>query len=399
MIVRKAFKFRLRARDDREFDVLSRYAGCCRLVWNKALALQMKQLEQKERCLSYNAMAGLLVLWKKELPFLQEAPSQSLQQCLMNLDRALKEAFDPQNPKKFPKFKKKYKTVPSFRYPQGFEIDGSRIFLPKFGWARFFNSRPVTGTPKNVTVSRVGKHWFVSIQTEQSVQDPVHPSDSAIGVDFGVNRILTLSDGTYYEPVNALHHALGKLKQSQRRLSRMVKKSKNWQKQKRRIRNLYVRIADLRRNHLHHISHDLCKNHALIAVEDLQVKNLTASAKGTKENPGKNVRQKAGLNRVILDQGWSELKRQIEYKQLWRGGQVIFVDPSYTSQQCSACGHTSPANRLSQALFYCGRCGYTDNADVNAAKVVKSRAGLVRVACGSNGAAMPSEAGTNRVTA
>lgn len=108
----------------------------------------MKRLDQKTRCLSYHDMAGLLVAWKTELPFLQEAPSQSLQHCLMNLDRALKDAFDPKNPKKFPKFKKKYKTVPSFRYPQGFEIDDSRIFLPKFGWARFFKSRDITGTPK-----------------------------------------------------------------------------------------------------------------------------------------------------------------------------------------------------------------------------------------------------------
>lgn len=93
-----------------------------------------------------------------------------------------------------------------------------------------------------MTVSRAGKHWFVSIQTEQSVPDPVHASNRSVGVDFGVNRLLTLSDGTYYEPISSLHNALGRLKEAQRKLSRMVKKSKNWQKQKRRIQDLHFGI-------------------------------------------------------------------------------------------------------------------------------------------------------------
>lgn len=399
MVLRKAFKFRLRHKRPGMYAVFHRYAGCCRFVWNKALSLQKERLGEGKRRLSYPETAKLLVGWKSQYPFLKEAPSQALQQTLMSLDRAIKDAFDPKSPKAFPKLKKKFKSRPSFRYPQGFTVSGSRIFLPKYGWARFFKSRETTGTAKNVTLSFSGGHWYVSIQTEETVSDPIHESSRSVGVDFGVKRLLTLSDGTCYMPLDAYQSGMKRLAVAQRKLSRMVKRSHNWIKQKRRIEKFHTRIAHARRNHLHVISNEISKNHAVIVLEDLKVKNMAASARGTKENPGRNVRQKAGLNRAILDQGWGELKRQIEYKQMWRGGTVIFVNPAYTSQECSACGHVSPENRPSQELFYCEACGYTANADENAAKVVKSRAGHARVVCGSNGATMPSEAETNRVTA
>ena len=143
--------------------------------------------------------------------------------------------------------------------------------------------------------------------------------------------------------------------------------------------------------------HDISKNHALVALEDLNIQNMTRSAKGTKDKPGKHVRRKSGLNRVILDQGWGTFKRLIEYKEAWRGGIAVVVNPAYTSQECAVCGHTSPENRLSRELFYCKKCGHTSNADENAARVVLSRVGRTPYACGLNGAAMPSEAGTNRV--
>ncbi len=173
----------------------------------------------------------------------------------------------------------------------------------------------------------------------------------------------------------------------------MVKRSNNWKKQKIKINRLHIRISDMRKDRLHKVSNEVSKNHAVLVLEDLKVKNMSASAKGTVDKPGKNVKRKSALNRSILDQGWYELRRQIEYKMSWRGGQVIFVHPAGTSQTCSCCGHVSPENRPSQALFYCVKCGHTENADVNAAKVILG-AGQALLACGSNGASMPSEAGT-----
>jgi putative transposase len=397
MQIRKAFKYRLKTNSGDE-ALFSRHAGCCRFVWNKALALQKERLADGDYCLNYESLANLLPQWKQEHPFLSEAPSQALQQVLKNLDKALKEAFDKKNPKRFPNFKKKFKSVDSFRYPQGFKVEGNRIFLPKVGWRRFINSRLVTGIAKNATVSRRGKHWFVSIQTEFEFAEPQHPSNSIIGGDRGVKRFITLSNGKSYEPLGGFRKMERQLAKEQRKLARKVKRSKNWRKQKERITRLHIRIADARSDYLHKVSSEVSKNHAVVVLEDLQVKNMTASAKGKSEAPGKNVKQKSGLNKSILDQGWGEFGRQLEYKQAWRGGWVLYVPAAYTSQTCSQCNHVSPGNRKSQELFVCENCGHTANADENAAINIE-RAGHARLACQANGAVMPSATGTSRIAA
>src|SRR5208337_5276734 len=184
-------------------NVFFRHAGCCRFVWNKALALQKERLEAKKPLLSRFDMINLLPQWKKKFPFLSEAPSQALQDVLTKLDRAIREGLDKANPKKFPKFKKKFRSPVSFTYPQGFEIKGRRIFLPKIGWRRFFKSREIDGKQKNVTVSYKAGSWFLSVQTEITIPDPVHLSVTAVGGDFGVKRFLTLSDGKHYDSVDA----------------------------------------------------------------------------------------------------------------------------------------------------------------------------------------------------
>jgi putative transposase len=126
----------------------------------------------------------------------------TLQQTLKFLDRALKDAFDKKQPRKrFPVWKKKFKCIDSFRYPQGFKIESNRIFLPKIGWVRFFQSRQIQGSPRNVTVSRRGKHWFVSVQTEQDIPVPerpvFNPYADIVGIDMGATRFLTDSTGEY----------------------------------------------------------------------------------------------------------------------------------------------------------------------------------------------------------
>jgi len=154
-------------------------------------------------------------------------------------------------------------------------------------------------------------------------------------------------------------------------------------KAKARIRKLHARIADIRLDHLHKLSTRLSKNHAVIVIEDLQIRNMSRSASGAVEQPGRNIRAKAGLNRSILDQGWFEFRRQLEYKQAWRGGMVIAVDLRHTSRRCPACGHAAKANRASQSYFECVACGYTAQADVNAARNILE-AGHAVMACGGD---------------
>jgi putative transposase len=314
-----------------------------------------------------------------------------LQHSLKNLDRAFQNFF--QKRAEYPRFKKR--GYESFRFPQGFDLDQSnnRIFLPKLGWVRYRNSRDVKGTVRNVTVSRSACKWFISIQTAREVEQPVHPSNTAVAVDMGVVRFGTMSDGTVRAPLNIFRRLETTLRKAQQAMSRKKKFSNNWKKAKARVQRIHLRIANARRDFLHKASTTISKNHAMVVVEDLQVNNMSRSAKGTVEKPGRNVRAKSGLNKSILDQGWSEFRRQLEYKLLWAGGLLMAVPPMNTSRTCPCCGRVSKENRKTQAVFLCVACGFTENADLVAAINIL-RAGHARIACQVNGEVMPSAAGT-----
>ena len=361
---------------------MRRFAGACRFVFNKSLALQSENYEAGNKFLPYVKMAAWLVEWKKapETQWLKDSPSQPLQQALKDLERAYKNFF--QKRASFPRFKKRGHSD-SFRYPQGVKLDqaNNRISLPKLGWIRYRNSRDVVGEVKNVTVSQSCGKWYVSIQTECEIAESQHQSTSMVGLDVGVAKLATLSDGTVFEPVNSFKSNHKKLAKLQREMSRKVKFSNNWNKAKRKVQALHSRIANIRRDYLHKVTTTISKNHAMIVIEDLKVANMSKSAAGTVSQHGRNVRAKSGLNRSILDQGWFELRRQLEYKQLWRGCQVLAVPPAYTSQRCACCGHTAKENRLSQSQFECQSCGYTANADVNGARNILA-AGHAVLACG-----------------
>ena len=382
MKIRKAYKYRVKTNSEIE-EKFRQFSGCCRLVWNKAWWLNKKRLEEKQPLIWYQESAWFLKIWKQseELSFLKDAPSQPLQQTLRSLERAIKDGFDKKQPlKKMPKFKKRGQSD-SFRYPQGFKIAGNRIFLPKVGWVRFYKSRGIDGTPKNVTVSRRGNHWYVSIQVEKEIGNPIHPSSSAVGIDMGVTRFATLSDGSYLEPVNSFRALENKLAQEKRKLSRKVKFSGNWKKQKQKIAKIHIKIANTRMDYLHKASTVISKNHAVVVLENLQVRNMSSSAKGSIESPGTNIKAKSGLNKSILDQGWYEFRRQLEYKQLWNGGEVRTVPPQHTSQTCPGCDHVHPDNRKTQSEFVCTKCGLKGNADYIAALNILA-AGHAVSACG-----------------
>ena len=271
-----------------------------------------------------------------------------------------------------PTYRKKFLSD-AFRYPQGFQVDGNQVYLPKIGWVRFWKSRPIDGTIKHVTVSRTGKHWFVAFQVEMDIPDPVHPSTAQIGIDLGIATFAAFSDGTLLPPLHALRTNERKLARAQQALSSKVQFSQNWKKQKTRINRIHTRIANCRHDFLHQHSTQISKNHAVIVIEDLQVRSMSQSAKGTLAEPGRNVAAKSGLNKAILDQGWGMFRRLLEYKQCWRGGEIIAVNPRYTSQTCPECGHVSPKNRPQQALFACEHCGYSYHADVVAARNILAR--------------------------
>jgi putative transposase len=377
----QAFNYELMPPGDQQRD-MRRFAGSCRFVFNKALALQKTNHEAGNKFIRYVEMANLLPAWKVEFPWLKDAPSQALQHAIKNLDRAFTNFFEKRAA--FPRFKKRG-FGDNIRFPQGFDLDqlNSRIFLPKLGWVRYRNSRDVLGTVKNITVSSRDGKWFVSIQTAREVEQPVARGD-AVGIDMGIIRFATLSDCNVIPPLNIFKRFAADLRKAQQAMGRKKKFSNNWKKAKAKVQHIHVRIANARRDFLHKTSTAISKNHAMVVIEDLQVSNMSRSAAGTVEQPGRNVRAKSGLNRSILDQGWAEFRRQLGYKMSWNGGQLIAVPPMNTSRTCPSCRHVSVNNRKSQAVFACVECGFEENADlVGAINVL--RAGYARIACEVNG--------------
>jgi len=382
----QAFKYELMPNGEQALN-MRRFAGSCRFVYNKALALQKTTYEAGGKFVGYVAMAKRLTEWRNgtETPWLKDSPVHALQHALKDLERAYKNFFAKRA--LFPRFKRKGGGG-SFRYPDAkqFEIDqaNSRIKLPKLGWVRYRNSRDVLGTAKNITISQLGGKWFASIQTEREVEKPVPAAARAIGIDMGITRFATLSDGSFIAPLSSFKRHEARLRRYQRAMSRKQKFSKNWHKATRRVQAIHTRISNARRDFLHKATTTISKSHAMVCIEDLQVTNMSRSSKGDSEKPGKRVRQKSGLNKAILDQGWFEFRRQLEYKLNWHGGMLIAVPAQYTSQTCPACGHVAAESRQTQARFACVDCDYTNNADVVGALNILARGHRV-AACGEDG--------------
>jgi putative transposase len=345
----QAFKYALMPSPDQQRD-MRRFCGSCRFVFNKALALQKERYARGETKLGYAGLCKQLTVWRHsaETPWLKDAPVHALQQALKNLDRAYAHFFAKRAG--FPRFKRKGQSE-GFRYPdpKQFRLDqaNGRIWLPKLGWIRYRNSRPMLGEPRNVTVSLAGGRWFVSIRTRRDVEPPI-PKGGAIGIDMGVTRFATLSDGRSIEPLNSFRRHEARLRRYQRAMSRKCRFSNNWKKAKARLQRIHERIANARRDFLHKASTTISQNHAIVCIEDLR---------------------------------WFEFRRQLDYKLAWKGGRLVAVPPQNTSRECPACTHVAADNRLSQAHFECVKCGFKENADVVGAINVLARGHRV-LACG-----------------
>mgnify|MGYP001226260502 CR=1 FL=1 len=224
-------------------------------------------------------------------------------------------------------------------FPEHIQVENRRIKLPKLGWMGFHKRQSLEGIIKNATITRCAGKWYISIQVGQEVNQQVHPADGAIGIDLGIKKFVACSNGSYFDSASAFKKLQVKLAKSQRYLSKKKKSSENWKKQKIKTQKIHSKICNIRQDFQHMLSTKLSKNHAMIVTEGLKISNMSKSSNGTRESPGKNVRAKSGLNKAILDQGWSEFKRQLKYKIKWLGRVYVEVNPSYTSQKCSSCSN------------------------------------------------------------
>jgi putative transposase len=294
-------------------------------------------------------------------------------QVLRRLDEAYKRFFAKTGG--LPSFKRRGKE-PGIRFPdtKQFRLDvaNGRIKLPKLGWVRMRMSQEFTGVLRNVSLTREGAgasaRWSASIQVQTGETIAALGVAPTLGIDLGLSVFAATSQGEIVAPLKAMTQQQCRLNRYQRAVSRKQKGSANRRKAVARLANLHRKIARQRADWLHKLTTDLADRHPVIALEDLKVKNMSSSAKGTAAKPGKNVRQKAGLNRGILDAAWGEFTRQLGYKTQWRGGQTILVNPAYTSRTCRVCGHEAAENRKTQSAFICVACGHTEHADVHAAK-------------------------------
>ena len=382
--------------------ILNNLIGSARFVWNQILAISFEMFAKNEFINATNLVNKIMdIKANPEFAFLKTSSNAvSLQQKIRDLASAWSRFFDskvharlkenkkkPKKPKFFkladgteiqlrplmPRFKRKSEERDSIRlvqFDKYCKIDGNRVKLPNgVGLVKFRKSQEILGTIKNVTISKKSGHWYVSFGTERELDEkPRHPSKTAIGLDMGISKLLTTSNGEYIKPKNSFKANQLKLANLQRGLAKKVKFSENWKKQNRKIQKLHHHIANIRHDYLHKITTSISKSHAMIACEDLKVANMSKSASGSMEKKGKNVKAKSGLNKSILDQGWGMMVNMLEYKQQWQGGLLIKVNPRYTSQTCFKCKHVAKENRRTQAKFECVKCRYVANADFNAAR-------------------------------
>ena len=345
---------------------LATTAGACRWVWNTALAENQKAYEAYKAgkgdkpSVTFYSLGKLFTQTRKKTPWLQELSCAAVRHTLKFQAEAWKRALAGAG---HPRFKARRGTD-SVTFPdKRARIKGKRIRLEKIGWCilRRHGQDPYCGHKVfAVTIKRVLGRWHAVVQYE--VPDMVRNDNGrAVGIDRNTGQLATSEGEIIHCP------DVADLEARARRYSRMMARRKKGSGRRTLARHRYAhtmrRLANIRKNWCHHVSRRLADGFQTVIVEALNTKGMTRTAKGTSRCPGKNVKAKAGLNRVILASGWGKLQQFLEYK----AGELLAVPPAYTSQTCHKCGHVDKANRPSQSRFECTCCGHKGNADINAA--------------------------------
>ena len=308
---------------------------------------------------------------KKKYAYLNDCPSQALQQTLINLDKGFQRFFKKEAG--YPVFKKKSK-YKAIHFPQGYqlfpEVNGKGVIrLPKIGYVRYIAHRPIHPDfeIKNVYVRERGGHFYLSLQGEINEPDLAErPSlRKVIGLDLGIKHFFTTNQLEWVKPLNKYQRQLTHLQSLQRQLTTKTKFSTNWIRLQRRIAKKHHHIANCRKNFNHQLSRYMADHYDAVFLEKLDIQAMLAKG-GHK------------LNMQILDQGWYQFKTLLGYKMEWLNKAFVEVDPAYTSQACACCGHISRGNRPTQSQFRCLSCGFTANANYQASLNI-ARRGLTQL--------------------
>ena len=320
---------------------------------------------------------------KKARPWFAEIDSTVLQQNVKRLDIAYKNFFEGRG---FPKFKNR-SNFTSFTYQMGVKAQGNKIYLPKLGWMRFFNSRLILSgfTIKAATLRKRQDGWYVSIRIEDKtmpdyIKKPLNEVNSILGCDLGITKLVHFSDRHQIDNprFSTNKKARRTLKIRQRRINRKVKGSKNRKKAANKVGRFHKKITDKRTAYQWSVANTIVSRKVdAIALEDLNISGMLRRCQvKTDEKTGRFLKngqsRKKGLNRSISDASWSDLILKIEYLAVKQGKVVIKINPKYSSQECRNCGHTDKSNRDGEK-FICTECGYHEHADIGAAKTIRDR--------------------------
>ncbi len=366
----KAYKYRFYPTPEQAL-LLKKTIGCVRLVYNKALAARTEAWYERQESISYCQTSSMLTAWKKEesLQFLNEVSCVPLQQGLRHLQRAFVNFWEKRA--KYPQFKKKRNGGSAEFTRSAFCWKDGKLFLAKSDqpldivWSR---PLPDGVEPSTVTVTMdAAGRWFVSLRVEEKVET-LPPRTEAVGLDAGINSLVTLSTGEKIANPKTFDKHYRRLRNAQKKLSRKEKTSRNREKARRKVAKIHNRIKDTRLDHLHKVTTRLLRENQTIVVEDLSVRNMVKNRK---------------LARAISDCGWGELVRQLEYKCRWYGRTLVKIDRYYpSSKRCSNCGYVAEKMPLSIREWDCPNCGTHHDRDENAAKNILA-AGLAVTVCGA----------------
>jgi putative transposase len=364
---------------------LARAAGVARFAYNWALAEWGKQYAacKADPSLPRPSEAALRrqlnAIKHEQFPWMLEVTKNAPQMAIMQLGRAFENFFNQRA--RYPTFRRKGRDDRFTLSNDQFKVEDKRLRIPKLGWVRMREALRFTGRIVSAAISRVADHWYASITVDTlELSLPPAENQGAVGIDLGVSALATLSTGEQFEGPKALRTLLPRLRRLSRGLSRKVKGSRNRARAKRKLARLHARIGNIRRDSLHQLSTSITRRFHTIGIEDLNVKGMLANGR---------------LARSIADMGWYELRRQLEYKAAWRGGQVVLANRWYPSSKlCSSCGYRLEALGLATRHWICPGCGTAHERDLNAAINLKHIAVSSTVtACGGEGAGPARERG------